>query len=525
MRRSDRQADRQTPWQQAERCIYAAAQPAASIEEESRRWREELPLSMNRGCELWVVLCGLWLGAWGCSRPVPENALVVTQVPGKAQTPASPTALDLRYPYGSRVVLATGTEYKNIRVLSSGLAAAGEPMVSYDGRRIVFSGKSSTGTDWQIYESNPNTGRPRALTAVKGGAMNPALLGDGTLLYVSPVPMAQGKPSSRGGPALFAQGPGGRPRQLTFGLTVSDPIVLSDGRILFVSPGENKSFSGSALYTINNDGTELSAYAGQHDAPAWLRRPRELDDGRIVFLAARDTGSFEAKTEFVLSARPFSSRAQLLPNSSAGIHSVQTALNGDWLVCASEGPDAGESRHGGAVFEVNPSAPALARPVLDDPAWSSIEAAPAAAGRRPMGRLSNVDLSHGSGQILCLNANDTTFVSEGDAAGPQAKRIRVFTNDSSGRERLLGEVEVQADGSFMAEVPSDIPLGFEALDDRGTVLRREPPLIWVRPGENRACVGCHEAHNHSPRNQRPLAVRVPVPRLLPGPEKLAQTSP
>jgi hypothetical protein len=142
-----------------------------------------------------------------------------------------------------------------------------------------------------------------------------------------------------------------------------------------------------------------------------------------------------------------------------------------------------------------------------------------------MGRLSNVDLKSETGQILCLNANDSTIGAEKNPGCPKAKKIRVFTKSSSGNERLLGEVEVQADGSFMAEVPADIPLGFEAADELGTVLRREPPLIWLRPGENRSCIGCHEFHNHSPRNLRPLAVRVPVPRLVLPPEKLAKNQP
>ena len=76
----------------------------------------------------------------------------------------------------------------------------------------------------------------------------------------------------------------------------------------------------------------------------------------------------------------------------------------------------------------------------------------------------------------------------------------------------------------MAEVPADVPLGFDALDEQGRVLRHEPPLIWVRPGENRSCIGCHEPHNHSPRNLRPLAVEIPAPKLPGEPAKLAQST-
>ena len=84
---------------------------------------------------------------------------------------------------------------------------------------------------------------------------------------------------------------------------------------------------------------------------------------------------------------------------------------------------------------------------------------------------------------------------------------------SPGKVCALGEVPVQADGSFLAEVPADMPLGFETLDENGRVLRREAPMIWVRPAENRSCIGCHEPHNRSPHNHRPLAVNAPIPCL------------
>lgn len=165
---------------------------------------------------------------------------------------------------------------------------------------------------------------------------------------------------------------------------------------------------------------------------------------------------------------------------------------------------------------------ALGNPVFVDPQWDSIEAVQVAHSPRPMGRLSNVDPTHNTGQLLCLDVNDSTYVSRTNATADRAVRVRLFTQAAAGNQCSLGDVQVQADGSFMAEVPADMPIGFEALDEQGQILRREAPMVWVRPGENRCCIGCHEAHNHSPRNFRPLAVRVPVPRLCAEPTKLAQ---
>ena len=90
-----------------------------------------------------------------------------------------------------------------------------------------------------------------------------------------------------------------------------------------------------------------------------------------------------------------------------------------------------------------------------------------------------------------------------------ATHVRVLAETSPGTFCALGEVAVQADGSFLAEVPANVPLGFESLDANGRVLRREAPMIWVRPAENRTCIGCHEPHNRAPHNHRPLAVNVP----------------
>lgn len=477
-----------------------------------------------------LTLAALVLALSGCSRAIPPDALVVAQSPRALRPEVARDELDIRYPCASRVVLASGAPHARIiRELSAGLVAAGEPVISFDGRRVVFAGKASSTGEWQIYEASTDGRGIRRLTAVTGGAKDPALLADGGLLFVSPVPRLGRAASPAQLPALYVLPPGGRPRQLTFSsASVADPTVLADGRVLFVAAQPSAADGptrGWALYTINNDGTEISAFAGQHDEPSLLQRPRELDDDRIVFVVA-DLANRQPRTaETVLSARPFRSRAPLLPNFKVSIRSVQPAANGDLLICAEIPTAAPGSCHSWAVFRLGSGATALGLPVWDDPDWNSTEALQVGISRRPMGRISNVDLGHNTGQILCLDVNNTSYVSAPNPAQPpRAARIRVFTTSTSAgaAQRELGEVDVQSDGSFMAEVPADIPLGFEALDERGQVLRREPALIWVRPGENRSCIGCHEPHNHSPRNFRPLAVRVPVPRLCGEPMKLVQ---
>ena len=230
-----------------------------------------------------------------------------------------------------------------VQVLSEGLAAAGDPVVSYDGQRVFFAGKASAAGEWQIYQEDLTGGRPQMLTSMPGGAMSPTLLPTGSLVFASPVPKIGGTNSSQPPSALYVQSPGGQPRQLTFSSRgITEPTMLADGRILFVStlpPEASYAGSGPALFTINNDGTEITAFAGPEDPASAIQQPRLLADGRVVFLVSK-SGSSSA--EFVRLARPFQSRAPLFPGVTVSVRSVEAASNGDLLVCAENASGAKE---------------------------------------------------------------------------------------------------------------------------------------------------------------------------------------
>jgi hypothetical protein len=256
---------------------------------------------------------------------------------------------------------------------------------------------------------------------------------------------------------------GSAARQISFGpASVADPTVLDDGRVLFVSAMPKQPDSAEtrlALFTVNNDGTGVLPFALQHDQPAGrpgVRKPWELPDGRVAFASSTSTGSGE-QWEFVLSSRPFRSRAPLPP-------SVPKELLG-----------------------------------------------PAPPARPPMGRLSTVDPKKKTGILVCLDARRN---SESESPLPVTK-VRLLTSAAEGT-KALGEIPLATDGSFLAEVPADVPLGFESLDAEGKIVKRLSPWIWVRPGESRGCIGCHEPHGMAPRNQRPLASKALPVKCLGG---------
>jgi hypothetical protein len=157
-----------------------------------------------------------------------------------------------------------------------------------------------------------------------------------------------------------------------------------------------------------------------------------------------------------------------------------------------------------AVFRVAADATALGAPIFNDPQWNSIEATLVTARDEPAGHTSAVMPGASRGTVLCLNVNDS---SESAAAGnlAPAAELRVFALAGAGQQHTLGKVPVASDGSVLVYLPVGVPLGFDTLDAQGHLLRHQPAFVWLQPGENRACVGCHEPRNHSPRNIRPLA--------------------
>jgi hypothetical protein len=89
-----------------------------------------------------------------------------------------------------------------------------------------------------------------------------------------------------------------------------------------------------------------------------------------------------------------------------------------------------------------------------------------------------------------------------DAAAPRSVAVRVSSLDG-----IVGEVPLEADGSFYIELLADTPVRIETLDEDGSTVRGPSAWIWVRPGERRGCIGCHEDRELAPENRVPMAVR------------------
>ncbi len=71
--------------------------------------------------------------------------------------------------------------------------------------------------------------------------------------------------------------------------------------------------------------------------------------------------------------------------------------------------------------------------------------------------------------------------------------------------RILGTVPVEQDGSAHFELPANRAFFFAALDDRGLAVKRMQSFCSVAPGETIGCVGCHESRTRTMSNDAALA--------------------
>jgi hypothetical protein len=166
--------------------------------------------------------------------------------------------------------------------------------------------------------------------------------------------------------------------------------------------------------------------------------------------------------------------------------------------------------------------------IYDDPRRHDIQAKSLSPRPEPDGRSSVVNEEDPTGILYGLNVY-TTDLEQPDWLPPgSVKRLRVLEGlperkpPASGspplpRPRMLGEIDVEQDGSFNIRVPANIPIRLQLLDEDGLALRT-CEWIWVRNKESRGCIGCHEDGELTPENRVVEAVTKPSIPLTPPPE-------
>ena len=383
-----------------------------------------------------------------------------------------------RFPQGAAVILVSSTGRQRI---APTFYASADPAVAFDGSRILFAGKATATVPWQIWEVAIAGGAPRQVTHCQTDCTNPLYLPDGRIVYT--------RGSSAGSDVEIADTNGGSAQRLTFapGRHVTQD-VLRDGRILFQSDGE--------LYTVYPDGTGVESMRCDHGPQR--SEARQVASGDVIFNVGRKLARFTSALAL---------QADIAQPDWDVTGPIAEASAGKWVVALrkSNGPFGLYlwSRDSGQLVPLETPGTNAVQPVLVRP-------------RTPPKQFpSGLVPSRITGNLLCLDARASK-----DPIAEAVATVQVYTRNDAGAAVLLGRQNLAGDGSFYVEVPADRPLRIELVNSAGRTVRAERGWFWMRPSEQRICVGCHAGPERSPENKTPeILLRTIVPQKMLGASK------
>ena len=492
-----------------------------------------------------------------------ESPIILTQLPANHSTAPGQTSLAPKGPesaantlwpseYGDRARLVMLHPDLSRSVLSEGFHSASDPEISFDASRVLFAGKKTAGDAWNIYEMEIDGSNVRQITNGAGDCRNP---GYQSTLYtiVSPKPWYQitfvgtetGVLNECGlGTATNLYScklDGTAVRRLTFNLSSdTDPFIMPDGRLLLASWQRSTLERGLhgriSLFGINIDGTDYAAFC-TNEGKRTKRMPCATTKGLAIFieadiLAPDGSGSLGS----VKLRRPLHSYRPITEESDGLFHSPSPLADGTVLV--SRRSRDGADTHG--VYRLDPSDGRLEL-VFDDSDYHDIQAKMLYARGEPDGRSSVVRDEDPNGGLFCLDVYVSDLKrrqwlppgtirrlrvlegippSDGLAATHSSSRTDVGSSSPDGipplaRRRILGEIDIEEDGSFNIEIPANIPIELQTLDADGMALR-SCSWIWSRNREPRGCIGCHEDGELTPENVLVEALKRPSVKLTLG---------
>lgn len=407
----------------------------------------------------------------------------------------------------------------------------------FSGDRLMY---SSVGTSdrWHLFELDLKSGKTKQLTPetyLDFDSFDGCYTPDGKYIFCSTATFL-GLPCTNGGNkmcGLFLYDPvSGRTRQLTFDQDSNwGPVVTSSGKILYQRweyadlPHSNSRY----MFTMNPDGTSQTAYYGSgsyfptayfgarpipghsttmvgtvsgHHSVTRSGRLMIIDPmkgrkeaagvvaeipyrGRNVEALVRDRLPDGVWPHFVqpfaLNDTYFLVSMKRTPTSLWGVYMVDT-FNNMTLICEQEGA---------AIVEPTLLASTKTPPVIPD--RINLESKTATIF------LQDVYVGDGlkgipRGTVKKLRIGSFSFspLQQGGLLGT------IGIDGPWDIKRILGEVDVEADGSAMFTVPANTAIFVQPLDSEGKALQVMRSWFTAMPGETLSCIGCHEDQSTAP---------------------------
>ena len=477
-------------------------------------WPEAVAF-LGEDCSVYVPLRG---DAWGVAFRVGDWSRAYTE-------------FDLPCPskIGRKLyTLKPGVGAKPRLLFDAGAGVIGSPSVSFDGQSLFVAMARAGEKFYHIHRIPVAGGEPQRLTDGPFHDIDPTELPDGRIVFTSTRIGTFEEYHQQPSRALFRMNADGTDIHLITATPIFDnePKVMANGRVVFIRTDNffDRGKVETHLHSIRPDGTDGLTEFGANVGPDYGSRlrafgygsPAPLPDGRLAFISNRGNA---------IGASGSPEREQhRLPGNLGDFAALPdgrllcTVLRSDGARMTSDVLGVIDPRDDRVVSVFESEVGGIHSPVFLG-----------ARGRPPV-IPDYVDRAHAGkpGATGFLFCQDARFTTKSKADWERIRAIRVLgavplTTRSShshivhvGHETVeLGTVPLAPDGSFSVEVPADMPLALQAVDAEGRSELNEMSWLYVRPGERRSCIGCHQ-----PREAAPAFTGSPADALRAKPVKL-----
>lgn len=437
-----------------------------------------------------IVITTLLVFFTSCKKIATENIILITQTKETLQNANYINENNWRFIPNSRIVsLNLNNPEKSLKVLTDGFFSAGYPQISFNGNYMVFAAQKKQYDVWQIWEMNLKTLKVKQITSSKENCTDPAYLPNGRVLF-SKLTTIDGLKNEY---ALFScNSNGSKISQITFNPhNYFASTILKDGRVLTISKELYPKQKDRQFLVLRPDGTKETLFYKGLAGSVLQSRGRETDNGKVVFIES-DSTKKGGQIISIAYSHPLHSKKNLTAKINGDFHSTYP-WKGDSLLVTYRS----HKENNYAIYSFNSKTNKLGQVIYKDNNYNIVDAVVIKKQEKPKNLPSEVNISSNTGLLLCQDINFT----ESLISMSKAVKLEILGINTS-----YGTVAAENDGSFYLKVLADTPFRIQTIDINGKVVGGPSSWMYLRPGERRGCVGCHENPEQVPENRQPLSV-------------------
>jgi len=414
-----------------------------------------------------------------------------------------------------RTSFSSAETVKKTTSLTGRFFSAMDPEVSFDGKKILFTGKKKESDFWQIWEMDIEGKNKIQITFGKNNHFSPIYTG--TIFNLN-----DKKPTKRiayivqniNEYAIYTADINGKnQKRITYNLSkITEIDIFKNGRIIYNSIEQ---FSNNSLYkktdllAVNIDGTDNMGYLTNNVIGSYKRMPKFSTDRRVYFIENKTNSFFGGKLSYVLEKRPLHSYKVLNPKEKGYFYSVFPTIEGN-LIASYKTTEKGLY----SIYYLDKNTGNKKKIYASDK-YNCIDVQLISSRPVVRGRATFVSYKQKTGVFYCISSHISQEKIIKDLSKGAIKKVNIYEGfySKSGKKintRMLGQAPVEKDGSFHIEVPSEIPLSFQLIGQNGKSLSKQVSWTWVMPRESRGCIGCHEDRELAPPNHLSDAIIKPA---------------